>query len=1159
MWIEIIDRLMIKFAKYFLAIMPALVISCTGREASGPADDSAGLISIAGDITTRVDDSGFCDKDIVGIYVVDYDGDKPGELLNTGNRADNVMHTYDAGSNRWKSAYDIYWKDGHTHIDIYGYYPFGSPSDVDNYSFELESDQRKAAEYGKPGGYEASDFLWGKASDIAPTSSAIRLGFRHRMACVKVRLNKGLGFTDGEWSAAQKQVVVTNTTRRSVIDLRTGEVRAVGDPTVAGTIPLKVGDEFRAIVVPQTVESGKTLISITIDGVSYYFRKEEDFTYYQAHQHNFTITVSKRSDTGEYEFSMADESITAWEEDTITHDAEAKEYIIINVEEAGTLEECLKAEGKDPAQVKNLKVTGRINGKDFGVMRTVMTKLTALNLAEAVIVAGPSGYVNGVNFSESYDDRIPKDAMYGHKSLVKIILPKRLKVIEYLAFGHCRSLSGSLDIPEGVTDIEDGAFIGCNFSGELRLPSTLENIGIQALRDCPFYCELKLPEGLKTIGNEAFCACRNLYGTLVLPSHLEEIGDNAFYGCENLSGNIVIPQSITTINAGIFGKVFGKPTSASGRHGILVLHDGIESIGAGAFHWAGFTGELRLPKNLEFIGDNAFDDCDFSGTLNLPATLMQIGENAFRHNTKLSGTLTFGKNVQNIGASAFQDCMGLEALVFEDGVECIGENAFNGCLKVRRIVCKGTIPPKVLSGAFSPISGECTLEVPESALQQYQTAEGWREFNRITVGGDLSVSPHTVSTLNSLTTRTLIIDADGEWSVESCPDWVSLDRTEGNGKTEVTLTVSEMPRGSGNRTGEAVFLCNDFRVSCTVSQYDCEYAEDEFVSLQRASRGKGIDIVFLGDGFDAGEISKGTLESSLKKAYEHFFNIEPYRTYKDYFNATMAVSLSPESGVGGVNTIIDNKFNTSSKGGSTLGARNGESDFRQIINYVEEHIPGIDIDKTLVVMVPNTNVYSGMTYLWDEGFAISYCPVRNNSYPDDFRGTIQHEAGGHGFGKLGDEAVIHNSFIDACYCTDPHDAEFNVAKNNGWYENLSLSGKMSEVPWKHLIFHEKYKSIVDIFEGGYLHSRGVFRSEQTSCMDNGIPYYNTVSRESIVKRIMLYAGEEYSFEDFVKNDSPDAASSNAAGILTRSGYSPDAPGTLSGHEPVFMGSLKELR
>lgn len=37
-------------------------------------------------------------------------------------------------------------------------------------------------------------------------------------------------------------------------------------------------------------------------------------------------------------------------------------------------------------------------------------------------------------------------------------------------------------------------------------------------------------------------------------------------------------------------------------------------------------------------------------------------------------------------------------------------------------------------------------------------------------------------------------------------------------------------------------------------------------------------------------------------------------------------------------------------------------------------------------------------------------------------------------------------------------------------------------------------------------------------MNNNIPYYNTISRESIVKRIKRYAGEEYSFEEFVRND-----------------------------------------
>ena len=43
-------------------------------------------------------------------------------------------------------------------------------------------------------------------------------------------------------------------------------------------------------------------------------------------------------------------------------------------------------------------------------------------------------------------------------------------------------------------------------------------------------------------------------------------------------------------------------------------------------------------------------------------------------------------------------------------------------------------------------------------------------------------------------------------------------------------------------------------------------------------------------------------------------------------------------------------------------------------------------------------------------------------------------------------------------------------------------------------------------------------SEQNSCMNNYIPYFNTISREAIVKRIMEYAGESYSFEEFVKND-----------------------------------------
>ncbi|MGN1232323.1 MAG: leucine-rich repeat protein [Candidatus Cryptobacteroides sp.] len=1134
-----------------------LALACTEKEVKGPAEESAGIISIAADIdgviTTRVDENGFCDKDYVGIYIVDYEGDTPGELRNSGNRADNVMFTYDGATGKWKPAYDIYWKDSHTHIDVYGYYPYGEPADVGNYAFELESDQRKAAENGQLGGYEASDFLWGKASDNAPTASTIRLGFRHKMAGVRVTLNKGLGFTDEEWAAAQKQVVVNNTTRKSVINLATGEVKPVGDPVVAGTIPMKVGDDFRAIVVPQTVPEGKTLISITIDGASYYFKKSGDFTFVQSRQHNFTITVSKRGETGEYEFSLEGESITAWEEDPVSHDPDASEYVIVNVDEPGTLEECLRADGKDPAKVKNLKITGKITSKDFATCRYSMPMLASLNLKEVEIVEGSKGKLEDGNiYIATEADMIPPGAFERSNSLTRIILPDKLKKIGDSAFNHCGLLTGSLIIPEGVTVIDNGAFYSCNFTGELVLPSTLESIGTNAFRGNPFNCELRLPENLKVISDAAFTGCSYLYGKLVLPSHLETLGTRAFESCKALDGDIVIPQTITKIANKTFLQM-----GVNGKPGSIVLHDGIESIGASTFNSPGFQGQLVLPKNLVSIGKAAFYDSNITGNLVIPESVTVMSAQAFRNCSWLTGTVTIGKNILNIGANTFENCQHLEGLIIEEGVETIGENAFNGCTGLNKIVCGANIPPTVSSGAFDGVpKDKFPLEVPESSIQLYRTADGWSEFSRIIALQDLSVSPSAASALNTAVTRTLTVEAGGEWMVESRPDWVSLDIAEGSGSAEVNVAFAALPSGSGDRSGEIVFLLKDkdYRAVCTVSQYDYKYAEDEFVTLQAASKGKGIDIVFLGDGFTAEDISKGNYVNIVNEAYGYFFGIEPYKTYRDYFNVTMAVSVSAESGIGGVNTQVRNKFNTSVNAGAVIGGQNGESDYRRIRDYISEHLPDRDIDHALVIMITNTGDYSGMTYLWDEGFAISYCPVTGNAYPYDFRGEIQHEAGGHGFGKLGDEAVYHYSFLDACQCSCcGHVDAFNAAKEKGWYDNLSLSGKLGEVPWKHLMQLDKYSGIVDIFEGGYMHSRGVYRSEQNSCMNNCIPYYNAISRESIVRRIMLYAGEEFNFADFVANDSTEDSAS-VTGAMTRS--VPAGQETSSGHEPALMGSMK---
>lgn len=1088
-------------------------------------------INLSGEIdqlaVTRVNDSGFCDGDVIGVYIVDYNGNTPGTLLPSGNRGDNVRHTFDESANKWNSAYDIYWKDKHTPIDVYGYYPYGSPESIDAYPFTVERDQSTVSEGGAMGGYEASDFLWGKVENVAPTTNVIRLPMKHRMANARITLVEGTGFASGEWAQTEKNILVANLVREATINLADGTVTPTGGIEKTATVPSNNGDEWRAIVIPQTVQAGTTLFSITVGGTPYKFTKNEDLTYVAGKMNNFTIRVDKKENTGQYTLTLISESITPWENDLVSHDADAREYIIIN-STAGHLKDSIIAANKDYTQVKNLKITGRINSQDFYFMRDSMDNLQALNLKEVSVSGGFNdydyyNYFNTQDSEEEIEGMIPSLAFQYKKSLIRIVLPDKLTGIGYDAFSECDNLTGSIIIPEGTTRIAREAFYGCySLDGSLSLPSTLEYIGTFAFSNCKFSCELILPNELRYIGNYAFNN-GTFYGNLVLPHELEYIGEYAFLNCADITGNLSIPQKIKNISNGTF--------QSSGFDGTLTLHDGIIAIGSTAFANTNLKGNLILPKDLTTIGISAFDGCNFSGNLIFPKELVTINNNAFVGNTRISGTIEFPESMSTIGANAFDGCTGIEGIVIPAGIENIRSGAFNNCFGIGSIVCKVEMPARVESGAFDGVAKDnFTLEVPESAVAQYQTAPGWNEFKRIAAHHELVCRPSTACAINTEHKQTLIVDAEGEWEVASKPAWCELSQTSGGNKTEVTLTIKSMAKGSGDRTGEIVFKLKneDYTHTCTVNQYDYEYGENEWLTLQKATRGNngGINIVILGDGYDAKDISSGDYLTNIKQEVEYFFGIEPYTTYRDYFNVYTAFPLSTETGVGTVNTIRYNRFNTTYTGGVGLTA-----DYDEIFNYAlnAPTVTQDNLKQTLIIIVPNSTDYGGITQMWEDGSAIAFCPLSTYGYPLDSRGVIQHEAGGHGFGKLGDEYIYHNAFIDFCNCLCcGHTDEFNNAKNLGWYENLSLTGKMHEVPWSHLIFDNRYSDIVDIFEGGFMHNRGVFRSEQSSCMNNNIPYYSTISRESIVKRIKRYAGETYSYEEFVANDRRDA------GTATRS-------------------------
>ena len=1187
--------------------------------------------------TTRVDDGGFCDGDQIGLYGVNYTENNTvaGELLDEGNQVDNARYTFDEANWFWKSQGGIYYKDAETNIDLYAYYPYGSPKNVSAYAFEVEQDQSGGTTVD---GYAMSDFLWGKTENVTPSENKVKIKFNHKMSCANVILTEGDGFDKGEWDALEKSVLVMNTTRTSTIDLSTGEVTATGKATREGILMKSGAEGFRAIVVPQSVEAGQTLLSITINGIPYTFKYKVQneqkewvpatFTYEAGKQSKFSIKVNKKKHSGDYELILTDTEILNWVADLDSHGGEARQYYVVHCEEPGTLEEKILADGKNPAKIKNLKVSGKINETDFTFMKEKMDILQSINLKETQIVGDTNvwhwwGNIDGewknISFTTEYPDswedavvqvqakypnasishyghsrndnygkgyaEIPDGAFYNKFTLVNFVFPEKVTKIGGDAFGYT-TLSGALIIPEDCEEIGHNAFSHTNISS------------------------LELSPRLKHISSRAFDGCGALSGSLALPESLEDIGGGAFEGCKMLSGNLVLPSKLTTIPNSCF--------SGCGFTGDLIIPDNIMTIEACAFRSCSFNGTLKLPKGLKRLEDlghtwGTFSGCKFQGELVIPAQLQSIGkstfdgnnfssivfeegselvkidDSAFLDNRRLSEPLVIPEGVITIGSNAFSWCRNLPSVVIPSTITTIGSGAFKNCYYITRMQCNATTPPVVGSGAFDGVGKEnLTLEVPEQSVPLYQTANGWADFNRISAYYDFSISRKHIRVLNAEYSKEYMLRVpSGEaWKVESCPEWVTVTPSSGVGRTEVTVTVSEMERTAetftfeqmdtwGNwssethagRAGEIIFKLTDKKdaqgeditVKMAVQQYDSDRYDGEVITNQTATKGGGVNIVFMGDCFDARDIAMGSYLDGINEAIGYYFAIEPYKSYRDYFNVYTVVGMSTDSGMGSVNLVKDAKFGSQ----YSLDGITPDTEITYEYAMKADKVNEGNLNKTLVVMIENTEAYGGICYMWGDGSAIAICPMSRDAYPFDFRGIVQHEAGGHGFAKLADEYIYVNAFISACGCSNPHLPSFNAGKSLGWYRNLSDNGDHKTVEWAHLFAHPDYMDKVDMYEGGYFHTRGIYRSEANSCMNNNVPYYSAISRQEMVERIMRYAGQEFSLEEFYAKDIRDASNNDFTTKSLHSLHSLSSAVEMSGAAkqmpPKFMGDKPQLK
>lgn len=295
--------------------------------------------------------------------------------------------------------------------------------------------------------------------------------------------------------------------------------------------------------------------------------------------------------------------------------------------------------------------------------------------------------------------------------------------------------------------------------------------------------------------------------------------------------------------------------------------------------------------------------------------------------------------------------------------------------------------------------------------------------------------------------------------------------------------------------------------------------DGEVVTLQNASSGKGINIAILGDGFvDRDMANNGKYETRAREAMEAIFSVEPAKTLRSRFNVYCIKAVSIDETIG-VN--YETAFSSKYGDGSFIGGN---------LSKIEEYalkIPGATkIDNMVVLNILNDPKHAGTCYYYTGNSSISFCPTVGYDNTS-FSQVVMHEVVGHGIGKLADEYYYYGTIAPA-----ELDVYVSDYEKFGWWANVDFTNDPAKIKWKAFLTNALYSGKVGIFEGGFTFQLGVYRSSQTSIMQDYSYEFNAPSRAAIYKRVMELSGEDYSFEKFLEYDAVNRNASNAS--LTKS-------------------------
>ena len=369
------------------------------------------------------------------------------------------------------------------------------------------------------------------------------------------------------------------------------------------------------------------------------------------------------------------------------------------------------------------------------------------------------------------------------------------------------------------------------------------------------------------------------------------------------------------------------------------------------------------------------------------------------------------------------------------------------------------------------------------------------------------------------------------YSSKGLDEWIKIDNK--GARTRVEYSFDERLRVSPNdsqnpRDGAFFLVMKDqagnllgldtlfvYQEAMDLGYQSVDYSADGKVELlNKATEGKGIPIVLMGDGFVDQEIADSTYARVMRQAMENLFSEEPIKSLRVYFNVYQVTAVSHRNRFDGISSTA---FGTVPDRQS-MGI---EVDKGVVMKYVKK-VENIDSVNALAVVILNSNINRGVTYMMasskrDYNYSIALCPVIDSLKSEMFRSVLVHEAVGHGFAKLADEYVRST---EGSATDDDIKRLKDMHEKWSWYMNVDSEKDSTKVIWTQFIYDPEFANEkIGTYEGGYTFFKGVYRPTQESMMRANNAPFNAPSRQAIYNKVMkLGLGKTPSYEEFVAFD-----------------------------------------